>query len=55
MEGSLGPIQGDCPSNVLDGDLMLARLVRDDSQQVQGIGLIRLDGENLPVDLLGSL
>jgi len=39
----------------LHGKLVLAQLVGEDSEQVQGIGMIWLEGENLPVDLLGRL
>ena len=38
-----------------DGSLVLARLVSNHAEKMEGIGLIRFDRENLPVDLLGSL
>ena len=55
MECSLGPVQPDRPPNIFDGDRVFANLVGDDPQQMQGIGMTRLDGQNLPVDLLSSL
>ena len=55
MEGSRIPFQPDRPSNVLDGDLVLAHLVGNHAEKMERIGMIRLDRENLPVDLLGSL
>jgi hypothetical protein len=55
MEGSFGILQPDRPSNVLDGNLMLADLAGEHSKHMQCIGMIWLDGENLPVDLLGGL
>ena len=55
MKGSISPLQPDCPSDALDGNLVLAELVSDDPEEVQCLGMIRLDGENLPVSLFGSL
>jgi hypothetical protein len=55
MEGGVGRIQRDCPSDVLDGNRMPAHLVGHESEQVPGVGMIRLGRENLPVNLLGSL
>ena len=55
MEGSLIPFQPDRPSNVLDGNLVLARLVSNHAEKMPRIGMIRLDRENLPVNLLGGL
>ena len=55
MEGSLSPVQADGASNILDGNLVLAHLLGDDSQQMPRIGKIRLDLQNLPIDLLGNL
>ena len=55
MEGSHIPFQPDRPSNVLDSNVVLAHLVGNHAQQMQRIRMIRLDCENLPIDLLGSL
>jgi hypothetical protein len=38
--------------DALDCNLVIAHLVGDDTQQVPGSGVLRLDGENLPVELL---
>ena len=50
-----GPLPLDCLSNVLDGNRMLPHLAGDDADQMQGIGMLRLDGEDLPINLLGRL
>ena len=55
MKDSIGSLQLDRPSDMLGGDRVLAHLAGDDSKQVERIGMIRLGGENLAVDLLGSL
>ena len=55
MEGSHIPFQPDRPSNVLDGNLVLAHLVSDHAEKMNRIGVIRLGRENLPIDLLGGL
>ncbi len=55
MEVDGVPAHADRPSNVLDGKLVFARLESNHAQKVQGIGMIRLDRENLPIELLGSL
>ena len=48
-------LQPDRPSNVLDGDLVPAHLVGNHAEKMDRIGMIRIDRENLPVDLLGRL
>ena len=55
MEGGPAPFKPDRPRDVLDGDLVLARLVSDHAEKMPRIGMIRLDRENLPVDLLGGM
>ena len=45
----------DSPSDVLNGDLAPAHLEGDKSEPVPRIGMIRLGGENLPINLLGHL
>jgi hypothetical protein len=55
VEGRFGPIQFDCPIDVDDGNLVLTHLEGNESQQMQCVGLIRIDCEDLPVNLLGSL
>jgi hypothetical protein len=55
MEESLIPLQSDCPSNVFDGNIVLAHLGSDHAQKMERIGMIRIDRENLSVNLLGNL
>ena len=55
MEGSHIPFQPDRPSNVLDGNLVLAPLGGNHAEKMNRVGLIRLSLENLPIDLLGGL
>ena len=55
VEGSRMPLQGDRASNVIDGGLVLARLGSEHAEKMERVGMIRRDGENLPIDLLGSL
>ncbi len=55
MEGHRTALQPDCPPDVLDGHLVFARLVGNHAEKMKRIGMIRLDGENLPIDLLGRL
>ena len=55
MEGGHIPFQPDRTSNVFDGSLVLAHLVSNHAEKVPRVGMIRLDRENLPVDLLGGL
>src|SRR5882724_12411507 len=55
MEAWFRSVQYDCPQDVLDGNLVLPHLGGDDSEQMQGIGMIRINGEDLPVKLLSSL
>jgi hypothetical protein len=43
------------PSNVLDGNFMLAYLVSNHAEKMNRIDVIRLDRQNLPIDLLGGL
>ena len=54
VERGHGPTGADRPSDVLDGKFVLAHLVGDDSQQVPGVGVVRLGGEDPPVALLGG-
>jgi len=46
--------QRDRPPDVLDGRLVLTRLMRRYAEQVNRFGLIRIDSQNLPINLLGS-
>ena len=48
-------IQLDGPADVLDGSLILIDLRGDDAQQVPGVGILRLDLEDLAVDMFGLL
>ena len=51
----IGAIRRDCPCHVLDSNLRLAKLLSHPAEMTKRIGLMRLDRENLPIDLLGSL
>jgi hypothetical protein len=55
MEGEVRPSQLNRPPNLLDANLVLARLAGNDPEQMPSVGLIRLDGKDLPIDLFGSL
>ena len=55
MKSGLDAIQPDGPLNGFDGDLMLAHLQSHHAEKMERVGLIRLDRENLPIDLLRSL
>ena len=55
MEVSHIRLQADRPSNVFDGKLVFARLGGNHAEKMDRIGMIRLGGENPPIDLLGSL
>jgi hypothetical protein len=55
MEGSRTAVQADRPANVLDGNLVLARLGSDHAEKMNRIGLTRFNLQNPPVDLLGGL
>jgi hypothetical protein len=46
---------GDRAFYVVNGDFVLAHLKGHQAQEVQGVGMIWIDCQNLPVDLLGSL
>ena len=48
-------MEPDSPSNVFDGNLVPARLVSDHAQQMERVGMIRRDGKNLLINLLGRL
>ena len=49
------PFQPYRPSNKIDGNLVLPDLVSNHAEKVESVGMIRLDRENLSIDLLGSL
>ena len=55
MESGLIPLQSDRPSDVFDGNLGLADLQSNRAEKMDRINVIRLDQQDLPVDLLGSL
>src|SRR5947199_121183 len=50
-----GTVQLDCPTNVLDGNVMLPALVRYYAEQMERIGMVRISRNNLPIGLLCSL
>ena len=43
------------PAHALDSLLVLSKLDISHAKQVPGVGMIRRDCQNLPVDLLGGL
>ena len=53
MENSFIPPQRDRSANGLAGSLRPAQLRGDDAQQVQRIGIVRIDGQKLAANLLG--
>jgi hypothetical protein len=55
MKNGIGLVQPDRPFDVLDGDLMRTPLGSHHAEKMERIGLIRLDLQNLPIYLLGSL
>ena len=55
MEDGHVAFQPDRPSDVFDGNLVLARLAGDHAEKMNRIGLIRFDLEDPPIDLLGGL
>ena len=55
VEGSRIPVQGNRPPNVFDGALVFTQLVGYHAEKMDHARVIRIDGENLPVDLLGGL
>src|SRR5689334_18194969 len=55
MKGCLASMHGDGTTNVLDSNRRLTQLVSQHTEQMQRIGLSRVDRENLAVNLLGSL
>ena len=55
MEESRSTAEPDRLLNVPNGDFMIARSGGNQAEQVEGVGLVGLGGENLPVDLLGGL
>jgi hypothetical protein len=54
MVGGLGGVDPDRPLDALDGELGLALLELDHAREVQRVGLILADGENLVVDVVGG-
>ena len=55
MEERLVAVQPDRPSDVLDGQLVLARLVSQHAEQMKRIGMVGIDLQDLPVELLRCL
>jgi hypothetical protein len=53
VKGSVVRVQADGAFNQIHGLLVLAKLMRDDARQVQRLGVIRLQGENLLVKRFG--
>ena len=55
VKGGRAGIQLDSAADLIDRQLAIAALGIDHAQQIPGGSVIRLDGENLPADLLGGL
>ena len=55
MEGRRAAFQGDRPANGLDGQVELTCLGSDHTEEVGGVGMVRVDGENPAIDLLRGL
>ncbi len=55
VECGIRPVYADRPLDVLYRNLVLAQLGSHHAEKMNRIGLIRLDGENLPINLLGGL
>ena len=55
MEGGRIPFQPDRPSNVFDGNRVLAHLVGEQAEKMNRIGMVRISLQNLPIDVLGNL
>ena len=55
VEGRRPALQPDRPLHVLDGHLVLARLVSNYAEKMPRIGLVWFGLQDLPIDLLGSL
>ena len=47
--------QGDGLPDQVHGNVIASHLGRDHAQEMQGIGVVGLDGENLAIELLGLL
>ncbi len=48
-------LQRDRASDGLDGNCVPAHLVCNHAEKMEGVGMVRLDGEDLPIALLGGL
>ena len=55
MEDCLGAFQSDRPADVLDRFRLLAQPGRRQSEQMQGLDVLWINGEYLPAQLLGGL
>jgi len=55
VKGSRIPFQPDRPSNVVDRNLVFADLASNHAEKMERIGMMRGDGENLPINLFGNL
>ena len=53
MERCFRRIDRDCPADQVDGQIGASRLVRNDPEQVQRIGVAAVAGQNFAVQLLG--
>ena len=53
VKNTVGAVQFNRSANEFDGDLVLARLGGPAGQQMDSFGMIRIELENLPIDLLG--
>jgi hypothetical protein len=53
MEISDAIVAGDRPTDEVQRKLMASVLERDHADEMEAVGMVRLDGENLPVMVLG--
>jgi hypothetical protein len=51
----LSTVQLDRSANIIECHVISSDLVRDDAQQMQSLGMGRLDGQNLPIRCFGLL
>src|SRR5262249_19880963 len=54
VKARIAPFSLDRRADVLDRRIMPPRLIRDDTNQVQSVGLLGVDGQDLAVELLGQ-
>jgi hypothetical protein len=48
-------VAGDCFANEIYRELGVAALVRHDTEKMQTVGMVRIDGEDLAIEALGLI